>query len=331
MPDTQSKILVTGGTGLVGSHLINALVNDGKHVVAIYRNDIPANDYNGKVDWVKCSLEDVVELNEVMQQVHQVYHCAAVVSFNPKHYAHMLRVNVEGTANIVNAAIANQISKLCYVSSVAALGRIRKGEEVNETMNWSKETSNSEYGKSKHLAEMEVWRGIGEGLQAVIVNPSIILGAGDWNKSGSSRLFKSVYNEFPWYTEGVTGFVDVMDVVKAMMLLMESDVSAQRFIVSGGNYTYHQLFDEIANCFGKKPPHKLVTPLIAATVWRMEALKSFFTGSDPLLTKETTLTAQAKVYYNNSKIKQYIPAFEFTPIKKTISRVCSELRQKYHL
>jgi len=254
-----------------------------------------------------------------------------VVAFNPPYRDERRKINVEGTTNVVNASLANDVKKLCYVSSVAALGRIRNGQEVNESMNWTKETSNSEYGKSKYLAEMEVWRGMGEGLQAVIVNPSIILGAGDWSKSGSSRLFKSVYEEFPWYTDGVSGFVDVHDVVKAMMELMENDVFAQRFILSGTNYSYRNLFTDIANCFGKKPPHKKVTPLIAATVWRWEALKSKLTGSDPLLTKETTLTAQATVNYNNSKIKKFLPGFEYTPIKDSISRICGELKEKYGL
>jgi dihydroflavonol-4-reductase len=324
-------IFVTGGTGLVGSHLLDALVKQGNHVVALYRTDIPEVHYKEKIEWVQGDLDDILRLDELLEGVDQVYHCAAIVSFNPKEREHLFKVNVEGTTNVVNAAINNQVKKLCYVSSVAALGRIRKAEEVNETMHWTKETSNSEYGKSKFLAEMEVWRGIGEGLPAVIVNPSIILGAGDWNKGGSTRLFKSAYKEFPWYTEGVSGFVDVNDVVRAMIQLMNSDVTAQRFILNGINCSYRQLFTDIAKCFGKKPPHKIVTPFIASIVWRWEALKSMFTSSDPLLTRETTLTAQAKVYYNNSKIKSYLPSFEYTPFAQTIERICNELKVKYKL
>jgi nucleoside-diphosphate-sugar epimerase len=197
-------------------------------------------------------------------------------------------------------------------------------------MNWTEETSNSEYGKTKFLAEMEVWRGIGEGLNAVIVNPTIILGNGDWNK-GSSSVFKSAYNEFPWYTEGTTGFVDVLDVVEAMIQLMNSNIVAQRFILSAETSTYKDLFTLIANAFNKKPPSKLVTPFIAAVVWRLEAFKAKFSGKQPLLTKETAKTAQAKVSFNNQKLLQYLPSFSYTSLPTSIQRICKELKQTHGL
>jgi nucleoside-diphosphate-sugar epimerase len=197
-------------------------------------------------------------------------------------------------------------------------------------MNWSEETSNSEYGKSKYFSEIEVWRGIGEGLNAVIVNPVIILGAGDWSK-GSSGLFKSAYDEFPWYTEGTGGFVDVIDVVKAMILLMESNVSAERFILSGDNLSYREVFTQIATNFGKKPPHRRVTPLLASIVWRWEAVKALFTGNDPLLTKETARTAAARVQFDNQKLKLFFLGFRYTPIHISLQRICEELKQKHNL
>jgi nucleoside-diphosphate-sugar epimerase len=270
----------------------------------------------------------VVSLEEAMKDVEQVYHCAAIVSFNPKKKAEMQRANVEGTANVVNACLNAGIRKLVFVSSVAALGRIRENTFINESMNWSEETSNSEYGKSKYFAEMEVWRGIGEGLDAVIVNPVIILGAGDWEK-GSSGLFKSAYDEFPWYTQGTGGFVDVADVVKAMILLMESNISAERFILCADNLSYREIFTAMANNFHKKPPHKKVTPLLAAIVWRVEAVKAIFTGKDPLLTKETAKTAAAKVSFDNTKLKQFFPAFQYTPINNSLERICKELEEMH--
>ncbi len=197
---------------------------------------------------------------------------------------------------------------------------------IDETMNWTEETSNSNYGQSKYLAEMEVWRGIGEGLNAVMVNPTIILGAGDWNSS-SSKIFQSAYNEFPWYTEGTTGFVDVKDVAKAMIELMESDITAQRFIISAENSTYHEVFNLIANAFGKKPPHKKVSPFIAKMVWRIEAIKSWFTKQDPLLTKETAKTAMAKVNFDNSKLKQFLPGFTYLTIEESIVATCAALQK----
>ncbi len=323
-------ILVTGATGLVGSHLLKQLVANGQKVRALYRSSVPSIEGTEGVDWVRGDILDVISLEEAMVGVKQVYHCAAMVSFNPKKKALLHHTNVEGTANVVNACLNEGIDKLLFVSSVAALGRIREDKPINETMNWSEETSNSEYGKSKYFAEVEVWRGIGEGLNAVIVNPVIILGAGDWT-AGSSGLFKSAYDEFPWYTEGTGGFVDVMDVVKAMMLLMNSNVSAERFILSGENLSYREVFTQMAKNFGKKPPHKRVTPLLASVVWRMEAVKALFTGKDPLLTKETARTAAAKVQFDNQKLKLFFLNFQYTPIHVSLQRICKELVKKHNL
>ncbi len=321
-------ILVTGSTGLVGTHLIQQLLQNKQPIKALYRSEIPFE--HSLVQWVKADILDVVALEEAMQNVTQVYHCAAIVSFNPKQKNELHKTNIEGTANVVNACLNAQVQKLLFVSSVAALGRIREDKPIDETMNWTEETSNSEYGKTKFLAEMEVWRGIGEGLNAVIVNPTIILGNGDWNK-GSSSVFKSAYNEFPWYTEGTTGFVDVLDVVEAMIQLMNSNIVAQRFILSAETSTYKDLFTLIANAFNKKPPSKLVTPFIAAVVWRLEAFKAKFSGKQPLLTKETAKTAQAKVSFNNQKLLQYLPSFSYTSLPTSIQRICKELKQTHGL
>ncbi len=323
-------ILVTGATGLVGSHLLKELVGRGHTVRALYRSAPPSSDFSGKVQWVRSDILDVVSLEEAMKGVTQVYHCAAVVSFQPKRKQQLLQTNIEGTANVVNACLDAGVQKLLFVSSVSALGRIREGEAINETMNWTAETNNSEYGKSKYLAEMEVWRGIGEGLNAVIVNPVIILGSGDW-ESSSSRIFKSAYEEFPWYTDGVSGFVDVLDVVRAMILLMEKNINGQRFILSAYNVPYRTIFNEAAQQFGKRRPHRKVTPLLAEIVWRLEAIKEKMTGKEPLLTRETAQAAQAKAYFNNEKLFQYLPDFQYTPLSDTIQRVCSELKQQYKL
>ena len=323
------KILVTGGAGLVGKELIMQLLAKGQKVVAIY-NKTALPDFNSVLfQQFHCNILDVVGLEEIMQQqnIQQVYHCAAIVTFNPSRKKEMFKINVEGTANVVNAAINAGVKKLVHVSSVAALGRIRENETVNETMNWTEETSNSNYGQSKYLGELEVWRGIGEGLEAVIVNPVIILGDGDW-EAGSSKIFKSVYEEFPWYSDGITGFADVRDVAKAMVALMESDVSSQRFIISAENKSYREIFNLIAKAFNKKPPHKMVTPAIAKIVWRLEAVKSWFTHKDPLITKETAATALASVYFDNSKLKKILPDFHYTKMEDTIAHTCSLLQQK---
>jgi dihydroflavonol-4-reductase len=323
-------ILVTGATGLVGAHLIQALTSGGKPVKALYRKAIPQIPGADLVQWVQADILDVVALEAAMEGVTHVYHCAAIVSFSPKQKAALHKTNIEGTANVVNACLQAGVQKLLFVSSVAALGRIRESGMVDESMNWSEETSNSEYGKTKFLAEMEVWRGIGEGLQAVMINPVIILGAGDWNK-GSSEIFQSAYNEFPWYTSGMSGFVDVVDVVRAAIVLMEAPVSAQRFIISGENRYYRDIFTMIAKGFGKKPPHRKVTPLLAEIVWRLEAIKGLITGKDPLLTKETARTAQAVVRFDNSKLLKQFPNFQYTALEESIQRICGELAKKHNL
>ena len=320
-------ILVTGGAGLLGGELIKQLLAQGGDVRAIY-NKTPLPDFHSnQLQQFQCNILDVIGLEEAMQGVEQVYHCAAIVTFDPSRKRELYKVNIEGTANVVNAALSTGVKKLVHVSSVAALGRIRENEPINESMNWTEETSNSNYGQSKYLSELEVWRGIGEGLDAIIVNPAIILGEGDWN-TGSSQIFKSVFDEFPWYAEGVSGYVDARDVAKAMIALMESNISSERFIISAENRSYREVFNLIANAFGKKQPYKKVTPFIARVVWRLEAVKSWLTGKNPLITKETAITALAKVHLENSKLLKFLPDFRYRTIEETIMDICARMKHK---
>ncbi len=323
-------IFVTGASGLVGSHLIQSLLVKGKKVRALYRQSVPVFAGSDQCEWIKGDILDPIGLTEALEGVDYVYHCAAIVSFAPGAAAKMLQSNVEGTANVVNACLVQQIKKLIFVSSVAALGRIRENQAIDETMNWTPETSNSVYGQSKYLAELEVWRAMEEGLPMAIVNPVIILGAGDGN-NGSSGIFKSAYNEFPWYTKGMSGFVDVLDVVDAMQLLMESEVTGQRYVLSADNLYYRDLFNSIATAFNKRLPYKKVTPFLAGIVWRREALKGLITGKAPLLTKETAATAQAIVKFNNRKFLDAFPNFKYRNLEETIQRVAGELKQLHHL
>ena len=320
-------ILVTGGSGLVGKELITQLLAQGKKVRAIYNKTALPLFQSQNLEQVQCDILDVSGLEEAMKDVVQLYHCAAIVTFNPKRRMEMFKVNVDGTTNVVNVALEAGVKKMVHVSSVAALGRIRKDVLINETMNWTPETSNSAYGQSKFMAEMQVWRGISEGLDAVMVNPVIILGAGNWN-DGSSKIFQSVYNEFPWYSEGTTGFVDVRDVANVMIRLMESNISAERFILSAENRIYGDVLKLIAAAFGKKPPYKKVTPFISSMVWRMEAIRSRLTGKEPLITKETARTALAKVNFDNTKLNKFLPDFRYRKIEETIIDTCKAFQQK---
>lgn len=320
-------ILVTGGSGLLGHHLIKMLSAQGKPVRAIHRSTIPAALAND-AQWVPGDILDVISLDEVMEGVQQVYHCAATVSFSPKKKGELHQVNVEGTANVVNACLDAGVQKLVHVSSVAALGKLHGGKTVTEKMQWTPESGNSEYGKTKYLGEMEVWRGIGEGLQAAIINPSIIFGEwGNWN-SGSMAIFKNVHNGFPWYSTGVAGFTDADDIVSAMIKLMESDVSGQRFILNGEGRSFQDVFFMIADAFGVQRPHKAVTPFLASVVWRLEKVKSLFTGKEPMVTKETADNALATVHFDNSKLLKTFPDFQYTPLEETIDRICKVLKTK---
>lgn len=323
-------IFVTGASGLVGSHLIQSLLAKGKKVRALYRQAVPVFAGSEQCEWIKGDILDPIGLTAALEGVEYVYHCAAIVSFAPGAAAKMLHSNVEGTANVVNACLVQAVKKLIFVSSVAALGRIRENEAINESMHWTPATSNSVYGQSKYLAELEVWRAMEEGLPMAIVNPVIILGAGDWN-NGSSGIFKSAYNEFPWYTGGMSGFVDVLDVVDAMQLLMESNITGQRYVLSAENLPYRTIFNTIAAAFNKRPPSKKVTPLLANIVWRLEAIKGMITGKAPLLTKETAATAQATVRFDNQKFLNAFPSFQYRKVEDTIKRVVNELKTIHQL
>ncbi len=315
-------ILVTGGTGFLGSYLLQALVKAGKPVRALYRQRIPEqlDAVKNSIEWVQGDVLDVGALEEAMQGVEQVYHCAAVVSFQPDRRVQMMKVNVEGTANVVNLALDAGVRKLVHVSSVAALGRAREQAAITEKSSWEESTNNSYYAISKHLSEMEIWRGIAEGLNAVIVNPSIILGSGFWH-DGSGMLLKNAWKEFPYYTEGINGFVDVKDVVEVMTQLMESQIKAERFVLNAGNWPYRRLFTVMAEALGKKPPHIAARPWMAELVWRAAKIKGWFTGKRPLITKETARTAQLKVYYDAGRIQEALPGFRFRPLEDTVREI----------
>jgi len=322
----KGTILVTGGTGLLGAYVLRELLRHDQPIRAIYRERYPqmlSKQELSRIEWMQGDILDPMLLEEQMEGVEELYHCAGVVSFHPRRKNDMMKINVEGTANVVNAALAAGVRKMVHVSSVSALGRKRDNETVTESSKWSAEANLSNYGESKFLAEMEVWRGISEGLEAVIVNPTIILGYGNWN-SGSAAIFKNAHQEFPWYTDGVSGFVDASDVARTMWLLMKGRTSGECFIINGQNLTFRRVFTEIALAFGKKAPHLKVTPLIAGLVWRWEKMKSMLTGSEPLLTRETAHTARLHVYFDNSKVIEALPGFQFQEISEIIPGLCKE-------
>lgn len=326
-------VLVTGGTGFLGSYIIKHLIEKGYKVRAIRRGTKTpawiAKEIVDAVEWVEGDILDLISLEDAMESIDTVIHSAATVSFLKKDRAAMYHTNIEGTANVVNIALEKNIKRFVHISSVAALGRTATGGHVNEEKKWEESKVNTHYAISKFKAELQVWRGIGEGLNAVILNPSTILGYGDWHSS-SSAIFKNVYEGFKWYTSGINGFVDVEDVAKATFLLMESNITEQRFVVNGDTWSFKQLQDTIAENLNTKKPSKHATPFLLSIAWRVEKIKAFFSGKKPLLTKESARVAQSKTWFENDKLLKTFPGFSFTPLEETIKKACKNYLGTIH-
>ncbi|MFT6850259.1 MAG: dihydroflavonol-4-reductase [Sphingobacteriales bacterium] len=319
-------ILVTGGTGFLGSRLIYKLIKGGKVVRALKRksgkippflDSIPKD----QLEWVEGDVLKIDSIRKALENITQVYHCAAMVSFNPSKYERMMKVNVEGTANLVNISIDKGIKKFVHVSSVAALGRKKDGEKITEDATWSNSKLNSGYAISKFISETEVWRGREEGLKAVIVNPSVILGpTHDWS-NGSAALFKTAHKGMKFFTKGINGMVDVEDVASVMILAMDSEIEGQRYILNGENVPFAHFFKQCAIHFNRKPPHILVRKWMGSLIWRIDKIRTIFSGAEPMFTKETVRASRNRSFYVNEKVKKAFD-FEFTPMDKTIQSTC---------
>ncbi len=332
-PNATRMILVTGGTGLLGSHLLFDLVKQDKPVRAIFRNtgkkervrkafsyytDHPEELF-ARIHWMEADLMDDGAMEMALDGISEVFHAGAIVSFYPKDHNQMLKINVAGTANLVNLALHWKIEKFCYVSSIATLGRAENDGENNEDTFWVPSKKNSVYSQSKYAAEREVWRGIAEGLNAVIVNPSVILGPGFWEDN--SGLFRLVYQGLKYYTKGVNGYVDARDVARAMIELMENELFGERFIVSAENLSYHQLFMLMAKYLDKPAPSFHVLPVLTQIAWRVEAVRSFVTRSKPEVTREMATTAAQIYTYSNQKIRERL-GIEFISPEESIREIC---------
>jgi len=328
-------ILVTGGTGLVGAHLLAHLVQTETSVRAIYRTEKKleavknvfryyfedVSYFYDKIDWRKADVTDVPSLEDVFPDITHVYHVAALISFDPKLFEQLRKVNIEGTANIVNLSVAYGVKKLCFVSSIAAIGETENPNiPITEETHWNAEADNNVYAISKYGSEMEVWRGSQEGLDIVIVNPAIILGAGFWRGGGSGSLFRKIGKGLKYYTNGILAYVDVVDVVKAMMQLMESDHKNERFILVAENWTIKKFSTTVAKALNVAPPKKEVSSFMLGIAWRLDWWRQLFTGKHRRLTRLTARSLQSKMTYDSSKIKEKLN-FTFTPMEETIARV----------
>ncbi len=337
-------IFVTGGTGLVGAHLLYELAKTKQKVKALkretsnlqqvlktfmyYSEKEEAKELFNKIEWVNGDILEYDSINLALSGVKEIYHCAAIVSFESKERQRMISNNVEGTANLVDAAIENGVKKICHVSSIAALGKVYNGEAVTEETNWVPSKKNSGYSESKFFSETEIWRGIEEGLDAIIVNPSIIFGPGNW-ETGSAKIFKTIQDGMKFYTKGVTGFVDVKDVVRPMIQLMDDSnfekCKNQRYLLSAENLSYEQVFLEIANGLDVSRPTIWANDFLLALVWRVAAIASIFTGKAPFITREAATGRNDKNQYDGSKVTRMI-GYHYQSISASIKNTTSFLK-----
>jgi len=323
-------IFVTGGTGLLGSHLLIELSKRGKSIRALKRSSSDltnvknvfnfylkdrSTDLFNKIEWVDGNINNITSLQNTMANCNEVYHCAGFVSFWRSDFKKLMKINKVGTANMVNVALNLGVKKFSHVSSTAAIGRNELSTQYSETNKWATSTENSNYAVSKYSAEMEVWRAKEEGLNVSIVNPSVILGAGNWEDS-SLTLFLNVEKGIKFYTEGTNAFVDARDVAFCMTELMEQNIFGERFLTISENVCFRDLFWMIADEIGTKRASIKVKPWMAAVAWRIELVKSMF-GPKPKITKETARSAMSESFYSNDKITNQL-SFKFHPIKNAI-------------
>jgi nucleoside-diphosphate-sugar epimerase len=335
-------ILVTGGTGLVGAHLLAQLVQTETRVRAIYRTakklEAVQNVFGyyfkdvsyfyDKIEWLKADVTDIPSLEKALQGVTHVYHAAALVTFDPKQFEQLRKNNIEGTANMVNVSIAQGVQKFCFVSSIAAVGENEDPSiPITEETHWNPEADNNVYAISKYGSEMEVWRGSQEGLDVVIVNPGVILGAGFWRGGGSGSLFRKIDKGLKYYTNGLLAYVDVQDVVTAMMQLMQSDIKNERFILVGENWSIEKFSKTTAKALQVQPPQKEASAFLLGIAWRLDWWRQFFTGKYRRLTRLMAKSIQSQSFYDSSKVKGQLD-FTFTPIEETIQRVCERYRKE---
>lgn len=323
-------IFVTGGTGMLGAHLLYYLSNKNEKIIAIKRKESSlavvhsvfsalsenSDELLKRIDWKIADINDFISLKEVMNSCEYVYHLAAVVSFAPRDREAMIESNIQGTSNVINAALENGVKKICHVSSISALGEGIDNKHVDEGNKRNLSLKHSNYSESKYRSELVVWRAINEGLDAIIVNPSIILGIGDWSKLGAA-MFTKVNEGFKFYSKGGSGFVDARDVCKCMIELTESEIKNERFVINSENLKFKEVFGLIAENLQKPKANIYANSFLRGLAWRVDTLKSFIFKTKPVLTKETAKSANEIKTYSNKKIKEAIRV-DFIKIKDTI-------------
>lgn len=330
---------VTGGSGLVGSHILLELAKNQEAIVALKRSSTDlstvkelflsnnlSSEFN-TIKWVDGSLSEINGLIELMEGCKYVYHAAALVSFDSSDRQELIQTNIEGTSNLVDAALKVKPEKFIYLSSTSAIGKQPKTEIINESNEWDPDHKNGHYSFSKHYAEREVWRGIEEGLNAVMLNPAVILGPGKWGTS-STRMFSTVYNGLQFYTKGGNAFVDVRDVAQIAIKLAKSSITAERFLVFSENLSFRKIMGLIAKGLNRKPASYLATPFMGYVAGLYSEIWAVLSGSHPLITRESSRSANSVQAYSNQKILAAVQ-HEFIPIKQSIADTCQQFL-KHH-
>ncbi len=329
---------------MLGSHLLMQLLEHEESVRAIYRTekklddvrkafnyyDVNSEELFQKIEWVRADVLDISSLKEAIGGVSQVYHCAGAVTFIPSEEGNMNAVNVNGTANVVNLCLDNPDIRLCHVSSVAALGRDKNDEVISERNEWKESSYSAAYSVSKYRGEMEVWRGMVEGLNGFIVNPSLIIGPGDWSQS-TGAMFKRTWKGMPFFTPGGNCFVDALDVSDVMIRLMKTDIRNERFIIGAENRMFKDVFGRIAENMGKKPPKYEATEWMAQLTWRVEKLASALSGKKPFITKETAHHAMSLSRYDNSKLLKALKDFSYRDLNESLDFICGKFMDDMHV
>lgn len=332
---------ITGASGLVGSHLLLELLQSYtsdlriliRHIDSIKQIKKTVSHYIPDAEerlktctWILGDVLDEQSLRKGINGAQYIYHCAAIVSFDAKDKELMLNVNVQGTANIVKLALEYQIKKLCYVSSIATIGNSKHGELITEEYEWTPGDKVSSYSISKHEAEQEVWKGIKQGLKAVMVNPCMIVGPGNWGHS-STLFFPLINRGMLFYPTGGTSFVDVRDVVEIMLKLMHSSIQGERFIVASENLPFRTFFSWIADALGKRKPWIPITPIIGKISWMMAGVLNLILTKKLPITKESVDRGGVTNYFDNTKIKRAL-SYEFRSVKEAITHTAKCYRKE---
>lgn len=338
-------ILVTGGTGLVGSHLLLSLLKEGKNVRALHRKKsdlalvkkvfsyyVPSEEAAflfKNIQWTEADITDIPALSEAFQDIRQVYHCAALISFDPSEEKTLRKINIEGTVNIVNLCISFRIDKLCYFSSIATMDKGIAEKMISENFTWHQERNHSDYAISKHGAEIEVWRGSQEGLPVIILNPGVIIGPGLW-KSGSGEIFSRIEKGLNYKFPKVTGFVGVQDVVRAAIITMESGIQNQQYILVSENLSLKEVLSLTAESIGKRPPLKNLKPWMVTLGWFYQLVTGYLLGTKRYLTRSDSKSLFESTYFSNAKIREEF-SFQFTPIKEVIMETGQIFKKEKYL